>query len=86
MSEMGHQRRFERALATSAVHPFADISLHCTTRRFGLPLPSGSGPLPRFRASAASRCRAIVVQCAIAHALDAYARQRARVSLTLSPL
>ena len=31
----GRSRRFERALATSAVHPGADISLRRTNRRFG---------------------------------------------------
>jgi len=28
MAEMGHSRHFERARATSAYHPFADISVH----------------------------------------------------------
>jgi hypothetical protein len=35
MSQMGHLRRFERALATSAIHPGADISLQRTNRRCG---------------------------------------------------
>ena len=30
MSEMGHERHFERAEATSASHPIADISLRRT--------------------------------------------------------
>jgi hypothetical protein len=32
-SELGHSRHFERAQATSAYHPFADISLRRSARR-----------------------------------------------------
>jgi len=35
MSQMGHQRRFERAPATSAVPPKADIPLRCNICRDG---------------------------------------------------
>jgi hypothetical protein len=44
MSAMGHERHFERALATSVLTPCADMLLHHNIGRSGPRLFSNSGP------------------------------------------